>query len=122
MPPRPGHAADKRRLERLVANLVENAEYHACGSCKGVSGARRAGLAVLIIYVDDAGPGVPARLIAVNASSSGSGAARTTGAASGLGLAIVARHVEWNTTGHLRVKDRPEGGARFIVELPVDGT
>ncbi len=50
--------ADKRRLERVIANLVENAEDHA-GGCKGVS-VEAGGLGV-IVYVDDAGPGIPDR-------------------------------------------------------------
>ena len=49
--------ADKRRLERVIANLVENAEDHA-GGCKGV-GVEAGGLGV-IITVDDAGPGIAA--------------------------------------------------------------
>ena len=46
---------DKRRLERLVTNLVENADHHG-GGCVGVS-VTGAGHVVRIL-VDDAGPGV----------------------------------------------------------------
>ena len=104
--------ADKRRLERVIANLVDNAEHHA-GGCKGVS-VKAGGLGV-IVYVDDAGPGVPEADRERIFERFGRGDADRRGI--GLGLAIVARHVEWHH-GTIRVKDRPEGGARFIVELP----
>jgi signal transduction histidine kinase len=104
--------ADKRRLERVIANLVDNAEYHA-GGCKGVS-VKAGGLGV-IVYVDDAGPGVREADRERIFERFGRGDGQRRGI--GLGLAIVARHVEWHH-GTIRVKDRPEGGARFIVELP----
>ncbi|QNE21247.1 HAMP domain-containing histidine kinase [Kribbella qitaiheensis] len=104
--------ADKRRLERVIANLVENAEYHA-GGCKGVL-VQAGGLGV-IVYVDDAGPGVPVADRERIFERFGRSEDNRRGI--GLGLAIVARHVEWHH-GTIRVKDRPEGGARFIVELP----
>jgi signal transduction histidine kinase len=108
--------ADKRRLERVIANLVENAEYHA-GGCKGVL-VQAGGLGV-IIYVDDAGPGVPVADRERIFERFGRSEDNRRGI--GLGLAIVARHVEWHH-GMIRVKDRPEGGARFIVELPAKTT
>jgi signal transduction histidine kinase len=104
--------ADKRRLERVIANLVDNAEHHA-GGCKGVS-VKAGGLGV-IVYVDDAGPGVREADRERIFERFGRGDGQRRGI--GLGLAIVARHVEWHH-GTIRVKDRPEGGARFIVELP----
>ncbi|WP_344211243.1 HAMP domain-containing sensor histidine kinase [Kribbella sancticallisti] len=108
--------ADKRRLERVIANLVENAEEHADG-CKGVS--VRAGGKGVIVYVDDAGPGVPEADRERIFERFGRGNTQADGRRGGigLGLAIVARHVEWHH-GTIRVKDRPEGGARFIIELP----
>jgi hypothetical protein len=49
---------DKRRLERVFANLVENADQHG-GGCQEVV-VRRVG-AQVEVRVDDAGPGVPPR-------------------------------------------------------------
>lgn len=112
--------ADKRRLERVIANLVDNAEQHA-GGCKGVS--VKAGGKGVIVYVDDAGPGIPAadrdRIFERFGRGETSPDSRTDAQRGGigLGLAIVARHVEWHH-GTIQVKDRPEGGARFIIELP----
>ncbi|WP_328320725.1 HAMP domain-containing histidine kinase [Kribbella sp. NBC_00382] len=112
--------ADKRRLERVIANLVDNAEQHA-GGCKGVL--VQAGGKGVVIYVDDAGPGVPEadRDRIFERFGRGSTTPDTppnphrTG--TGLGLAIVARHVEWHH-GTIQAQSRPEGGARFTIDLP----
>jgi len=106
--------ADKRRLERVIANLVENAEDHA-GGCKGV-GVEAGGLGV-IITVDDAGPGIAAEDRTRIFERFGRGENSGRGRGVGLGLAIVARHVGWHH-GTIQVTDRPGGGARFIVNLP----
>jgi two-component system sensor histidine kinase MtrB len=110
--------ADKRRLERVIANLVENAEDHA-GGCKGV-GVEAGGLGV-IITVDDAGPGIAAEDRASIFERFGRGETSGRGRGVGLGLAIVARHVQWHG-GTIEVTDRPGGGARFVVQLPAKST
>lgn len=107
---------DKRRLERVVANLVDNAELHG-GGCASVH-VVRAG-AVVKIVVDDCGPGVPMELRQRIFERFARGTARTCDEGSGLGLAIVARHVYWHG-GLVYVEDSPLGGARFVVELPVE--
>jgi signal transduction histidine kinase len=109
--------ADKRRLERVIANLVDNAEQHG-GGCKDVT-VSSGGLGV-IVYVDDAGPGVPPDNRERIFERFGRGANdldRQGRQGIGLGLAIVASHVQWHG-GTIRVEDRPGGGARFTVELP----
>jgi two-component system, OmpR family, sensor histidine kinase MtrB len=106
--------ADKRRLERVIANLVENAEDHA-GGCKGV-GVEAGGLGV-VITVDDAGPGIAVEDRTRIFERFGRGETSGRGRGVGLGLAIVARHVQWHH-GTIQVTTRPGGGARFIVELP----
>jgi signal transduction histidine kinase len=71
--------------------------------------------------VDDEGPGVlPAERERIfERFARGSGARRRgSGGGSGLGLALVREHVEVHG-GVVRVEDRPGGGARFVVELPV---
>jgi signal transduction histidine kinase len=106
--------ADKRRLERVIANLVENAEDHA-GGCKGV-GVAAGGLGV-VITVDDAGPGIAVEDRTRIFERFGRGETSGRGRGVGLGLAIVARHVQWHH-GTIQITTRPGGGARFIVELP----
>jgi two-component system, OmpR family, sensor histidine kinase MtrB len=105
--------ADKRRLERVVANLVENAEAHG-GGCRQVC--VTTDRATVRVVVDDGGSGVPEdRRDRIFDRFVRDGAAPTTG--TGLGLAIVARHVAWHG-GRVWVEEAPGGGARFVVELP----
>jgi signal transduction histidine kinase len=104
---------DKRRLERVVANLVGNAQTHGHG-CTEVR--VTSGQDVLRILVEDAGPGVEeARRDLVFERFSRGRVGPPTGV--GLGLAIVQRHVAVHD-GRVFVEGRPEGGARFVVELP----
>ena len=69
------------------------------------------------IAVDDRGPGVPVadRERIFERFARGTGVKLTQG--SGLGLAIVMEHVR-AMGGTVRVEDRAEGGARFVVSLP----
>ena len=110
--------ADKRRLEHVVQNLVSNAEHHG-GGCVAVT-VERSDFGVRIA-VDDAGPGVAeegrARIFERFGRLDRDRQDGGTGV--GLGLAIVERHVRVHS-GTVEVVDRPGGGARFIVELPVD--
>jgi signal transduction histidine kinase len=109
--------ADRRRLERVVQNLAENAEVHGRGLVR-VAVCARAGRGRL--EVDDAGPGVPSddRIRVFERFARVADRDRhldDTG--SGLGLSLAAQHVELHG-GWLWVEDRPGGGARFVVELP----
>lgn len=115
--PTPLVHGDRRRLDRVVANLVDNAERYGGGPVR-IAVLRRDGNAR--IEVDDAGPGVPEqfREQVFERFSRGSLAGRRgTDGGSGLGLAIVAQHVERHG-GRVWVDDRPGGGARFVVEVP----
>jgi signal transduction histidine kinase len=109
---------DKRRLERVLANLVANAETHGEGVTAVVVGRRNG---VLRIEVEDAGPGVgPGEQDAVfqrffRGAVSGR---RASSSGAGLGLALVAEQVQLHG-GRVWVQEAsPSGGARFVVELP----
>ncbi|NHA67273.1 sensor histidine kinase [Phycicoccus flavus] len=108
---------DKRRLERVVANLVRNAETHG-GGCAGVEVTRTATGAR--VTVDDDGPGVAPALRERVFDRFARGPGADSGGV-GLGLAIVLRHVDLHG-GTVLAQDRPEGGARFVVDLPADPT
>jgi len=115
-------AADKRRLERVIANLVENAANYGGGANRVQ--VERDG-ATLRISVEDEGPGVPPEerdaVFERFFRGSASGRRRSGGQGSGLGLALVAEHVRLHG-GRVWVEDRPGGpGARFVVELPLAG-
>ena len=112
--------ADKRRLGRVVSNLVENASKYGDGEVR-VSLERLDGLVQL--GVEDNGPGVilsERKLIFDRFHRGRAGGRRGRDSGSGLGLALVAEHVGLHG-GRVWVEDRPNStpGARFVVELPV---
>lgn len=108
--------ADPRRLERVVGNLVDNAERHG-GGVRDVC-VQRVPHAVRVV-VQDRGPGVPEgdrervfeRFYRGRASR-----AQTSG--SGLGLAL-AKHHATVQGGRLWVEDGVPEGAAFVLELPL---
>lgn len=110
--------ADRRRVERLLVNLLDNAEHHA-GGASFVRVDRRGD--VVILAVDDDGPGVPPddRPKIFDRFWRGPGARQQAVKGTGLGLALVAEHARAHG-GDVRVEGSPSGGARFIVELPVE--
>lgn len=110
---------DKRRLGRVVANLLDNAAKYA-GGPTGVR-LERQGVDLRII-VEDGGPGVPQdeRLLIFDRFARGSeGGRRGAGTGTGLGLALVNEHVRLHG-GQVWVEEREDGeaGAAFVVELP----
>jgi two-component system, OmpR family, sensor histidine kinase MtrB len=109
---------DKRRIERVIANLVENAAQYAGGATRlAVEPAPGA----LRLVVADHGPGVPRseRDEVFNRFYRGQSAGQrgaTNG--TGLGLALVAEHVRLHG-GKVWVEDGAGAENRFIVELPL---
>jgi signal transduction histidine kinase len=107
---------DRRRLDRVLANLMENAERHAGGAIF-VSVHRNGDVAR--IEVEDDGPGVPEALREqiFERFARGRPGSRGDDTGSGLGLALVREHV-LRHHGRVWVEDRFPRGARFVVELP----
>ncbi|WP_436534646.1 sensor histidine kinase [Actinoplanes sp. HUAS TT8] len=113
---------DRRRVEQVLGNLVDNAVRYGGGPT-----AIRIGLTEtdaepgsVFVEVDDAGPGVAEkdRVAIFDRFVRGPAAhARGDSDGTGLGLAIVAEHSAAHG-GRAIVTDRPGGGARFRVELP----
>jgi signal transduction histidine kinase len=109
---------DRRRFERVITNLLDNAHRYAEGAVALRIDAQGTQLAV---SVDDAGSGVPRdeheavfeRFFRGRAAHD-RGIARGTG----LGLALVRDHVR-AFGGTINVTESPEGGARFQILLPI---
>jgi two-component system sensor histidine kinase MtrB len=110
---------DKRRFERVMVNLMENASHYGGGVTEIAVGP--GGDDQVEVTVDDAGPGIdPLERNKVferfyRGSASGR---RGTGTGTGLGLALVAEHMHV-MQGDVRVESSPTGGARFVLSLPV---
>jgi signal transduction histidine kinase len=107
--------ADKRRLERVIVNLVRNAQVHGDG-CIDVTVTRHSD--VVRITVDDQGPGIPPELRERVFERFARGST-TSSVGVGLGLAIVQRHVELHG-GSVAATDGPNGGARLVVTIPLE--
>jgi signal transduction histidine kinase len=107
---------DPRRVEQILANLIDNAIRYGGGPTAvrlGHTGDR------CFMEVDDAGPGVTLedRGVIFDRFVRGRAAnARGVGDGTGLGLALVAEHAAAHG-GRAVVLDRPGGGARMRVEF-----
>jgi two-component system, OmpR family, sensor histidine kinase MtrB len=114
--------ADPRRMARVVANLVRNAETHGRGlaSVRAVAASDR-----LRIEVEDRGAGVPPedreRIFERFYRRSAAAGDRGSGGGVGLGLALVAQHVRLHD-GRVWVEDASPAGARFVVEIPINSS
>lgn len=117
---------DRRRLARVIANLVDNGRIH---------GGAEVEVAVFVpdddtstglvwITVEDHGPGVPAeeRTLIFERFARGGVAGRRGGSeGAGLGLALVDEHVKLHR-GRVWVENRHDGteGSCFVIELPAE--
>ena len=110
---------DSGQLERLLRNLIDNALRYASNRVEVTATAHGA---FAQVHIDDDGPGIPAadrdrvfdRFVRLDASrerTNGSGTA-------GLGLAI-AREIAHAHHGEITLVERPGGGARAVVILPL---
>ncbi len=117
---------DKRRMLRVLANLLENARHYGGGDVTVEvipSTPDDEPLSEVQIAVEDHGPGVPAEertLVFERFARGVSAGRRGAGEGAGLGLALVDEHVRLHG-GRVWVTDRTDGaeGARFVIELPV---
>jgi len=111
---------DKRRLVRVIANLLDNAAKYG-GGATGVEVSVEGD--VVRIVVEDRGVGVPPeerdRIFERFARGLTTAGSRGSGEGAGLGLALVREHVHLHG-GRVWVEDRLDGepGARFVLELP----
>ncbi|MCU1362022.1 MAG: mtrB [Ilumatobacteraceae bacterium] len=103
---------DKLRFERVLANLLDNANQHGGGPTRITVDPR--GRHGIVLAVEDSGPGVAQgeRARIFERFARGSAARHRIG--TGLGLSLVAEHAQAHG-GEAWVEDRPGGGARFLV-------
>jgi two-component system, OmpR family, sensor histidine kinase MtrB len=110
---------DKRRFERIMTNLVANAERHGGGASRVEVTSDEVAVHVA---VEDAGPGVSTedqhRIFDRFARGAATAGTRGRGSGTGLGLALVAEHVKL-LNGTVAVDEAKGGGARFVVSLPL---
>jgi len=106
---------DRRRIERILLNLLDNARDHAGGASEIMLSSDAAN--ALLLIVDDNGPGVGVseRLRIFERFARGTASRNSVG--SGLGLAIVSEHAR-ALGGEAYVDTSPSGGARFVVVIP----
>jgi two-component system, OmpR family, sensor histidine kinase MtrB len=115
---------DRRRLARVIANLIDNARAYGGGEPEvsiTVLEPDDEPMSHILIAVEDHGPGVPEeeRDLVFERFARGGGAGRRTGSeGAGLGLSLVDEHVRMHG-GRVWVEDRLDGepGARFVIEL-----
>jgi two-component system sensor histidine kinase MtrB len=110
---------DKRRFERIMTNLVANAERHGGGAIRvEVTSDEES----VHIAVEDAGPGVSQedqhRIFDRFARGVTTAGTRGSSSGTGLGLALVAEHVKL-LNGTVAIEEANGGGARFVVSLPL---
>src|SRR4051812_17178482 len=112
-------AGNRVQLDRVVANLLDNAVRHARDR---VTVELREGDGVAVLTVADDGPGIPAeaRESVFERFSRLDDARSADGGGAGLGLAI-ARDIAVRHGGSLVLDGEGTPGARFVLTLPLDG-
>jgi signal transduction histidine kinase len=113
---RPVVRTDARRLERIVGNLIDNAQRHGGGLVQVIVQRESDDFRIL---VDDAGPGIDSELRERLFEPFTRGESGGSSEGAGLGLAI-AREQARALGGDVTVEQSPTGGARFAAVLPVD--
>jgi two-component system sensor histidine kinase MtrB len=108
---------DPRRVERILGNLLDNADEHAGGAEVDVVLEMAEDGGRVTLAVEDRGPGVPPdRLERIFERFAKLDPSRRSGG-SGLGLAIAAEHAAI-LGGHLEAANRTGGGLRVALVLP----
>ncbi len=122
----PTARVDKRRIERILTNLLQNAQNYAGGaklvlitsSRKSIASSDQPNERMIRLMVDDAGKGIAPeeRLVIFERFRRGSAQRTANTKGTGLGLSLVSEHARLHG-GTVWIEESPSGGARFIVEL-----
>src|SRR6266702_948118 len=115
----PETLADAHQLQQVFLNLITNAEQAMEKGQRDkqrlIVRTRRMG-AVIRIDVEDTGPGIPPNLL--ERIFNPFFTTKPTGSGTGLGLSISLGIVREHE-GRIWAENAPQGGARFVIELPV---
>lgn len=107
---------DFDRLEQVLGNLLDNAFRHTHSGYIELAAQQRPG--IIEISVEDTGEGIRPEDIEKVFDRFYQAEARS-GSGTGLGLAI-SREIVRAHGGEIRAENRPEGGTRISLQLPVD--
>ncbi len=109
--------ADRRSLERVVRNLLSNADRHAT---RRLEIHLRSTATHAVLVIDDDGPGIPVeqRTRVFDRFARLDDARSRDAGGSGIGLSIVKQVTEAHG-GSVAISDSPMDGARFTVMLPI---
>ena len=110
---------DTRRFERIVGNLIDNANRHGGGlTAIRIARISNSDPEHIVVAVEDAGPGIPVDEVPklFEPFTRGEDAKETSGAGLGLAIAIEQAHL---LDVELRVESVDPHGARFVMEIPV---
>jgi signal transduction histidine kinase len=113
--------ADSEDLELIWINLLENAIQYSPAGSKVVVRVARNGDGFAQVSIEDSGPGIPVAelpLIFERFHRADASRARSSGGF-GLGLSISKALVD-AYGGHIEARNRAEGGAEILVELPAE--
>ena len=106
-----------RLLRRLMRNLLDNARHYGPTGGELDVELDRTSAEQLVLRINDRGPGIPSQYL----DQVFSPFFRLPGSVEGgvgLGLALV-RSIATRHQGRVWCENRPDGGARFVVELPI---
>lgn len=104
-------------MRGVCMNLMLNA-VQAMPDGGTLTVASRSHGAEIELRIEDSGPGIPTQYL--DRIWDPFFTTKPAGKGTGLGLSVTQRVVARHG-GRIRAENRPEGGARFVIELPVDG-
>lgn len=122
IPPDAYIEADPTYFRSILTNLLDNsAKYRKGEQGRATIAGERAGRQIRL-FVDDDGPGVPEAALPklFDAFYRNDPSRKNPDQGSGLGLAIAAKSLE-RMGGSIRAENRPGGGLRMTVHIPLAG-
>ncbi|WP_419779529.1 sensor histidine kinase [Maridesulfovibrio sp.] len=114
-PDLPAISTDFNQIQQVILNLMENA-IDAVENDGSIRISTRSGGDFVELEIADSGPGIPPELL--NKVFDPFFTTKSAGEGTGLGLSIIYTILN-RIGGSVRAQNKPEGGAQFIVRLPL---